>query len=512
MKFEVKINKNEEILLTIKSDYEDNYIIQNIKIYEVKENGNYWLYFNKTKQSILYKLRENYENIKSILNETKSKSEFKPEINYIYENNSAKISEKDLEFLIFHVFIEIMETDKSFYDFSELEIFEVLFYLKRKRLELLKEVIGIEFGYFNFNSFHQDNQDNQDIKNNKNFFIRLARVIIKDWIFLVKNDSDLTNLFFLKGGIEKNREGYMDELVFGENNEVSILFKNEDYLDILELLIQDWYLKRYDIKTSSKLYDWIIKNKRVKKLVNNFTGGISEVLKKIVCRVKQKYSICVLGYLILTLILFDFGSEVMIKLNIENTISSIIRVVNNIIISLFLVGAFISIKRIEKCRYYNVYLPRIMAAISIGYIGIIWSQDFVELVISISTFNNGLSHIILYYFSLFVIMILGYIYILLEVNNKLGSQGVDYKTITSRAIKIFISGITKSFIIGMFMFSWAFQFYSVKFVDNNIGYKFPIMFDTYVPIRVLFVFAFLSFFLGILIQILWDEKEITYPI
>jgi hypothetical protein len=119
-----------------------------------------------------------------------------------------------------------------------------------------------------------------------------------------------------------------------------------------------------------------------------------------------------------------------------------------------------------------------------------------------------------------------FIYLFVEIKNgvegvKIGKKAEKDKLhliILRRTVTILIMGLTEASIMGLIMCALLSRYLSPENLSDNIkmiaGIKLPLvgeLFGNMYP-HGLFLFASLALFIGIFVQIIWEDKPITHPL
>ena len=178
---------------------------------------------------------------------------------------------------------------------------------------------------------------------------------------------------------------------------------------------------------------------------------------------------------------------------------------------LYIIMIICSIYLISKIKpgknQFQILLPRLFAGIIVGYFVLMtdeaWGGVFSKYV-RFTVPNENFSHLV-FWGKILVPIIFVYIYLLIEMSNV---KGIEH--IRSKALHIFLRGYTYSFFIGIFFSDllgenlvkrvWLNNEFNYKSYEGLIGEIYP------EPIILL---APLALFIGVFLQLLWEDKAIT---
>lgn len=157
---------------------------------------------------------------------------------------------------------------------------------------------------------------------------------------------------------------------------------------------------------------------------------------------------------------------------------------------------FIILCSVSKKRLLNLLLPRMLSAIIIGYILLVIAEEAWKL--AYNMWNDYWKII-----STSIIALGGsFLYLWVEIS-KIG------KNVKRRAFCVFIIGFLESLITGFCICRLINKYYTPQELEM----------DLYVPwipclgnIQVLLLFVPLALFIGIFVQIIWEDKQITHPL
>ena len=150
-------------------------------------------------------------------------------------------------------------------------------------------------------------------------------------------------------------------------------------------------------------------------------------------------------------------------------------------------AALLCFNNFSVINFVNIFLPRLAGAILIGFIPIATSED-------IRNFANDIQlNILLYAVVVAVMLLISYIYLLFECHKTIREPKVSIMC-TKRSLLVLGVGFIESMV-----FSSALII--INFLRNEWWCWKTVLF-----------FATFAFLIGILIQLLWEEKTVTEPL
>ena len=344
------------------------------------------------------------------------------------------------------------------------------------------------------------------------------------WVdFVIKPES---NPFFSGSRLDKEEE--IKNILFDNDGKDIFRFfkKTEIGKGYIDFLINNWFLRRYDLTTVEFLIKKldkgaIIKDERTRqgnrflifidKMVNKLKqiGKYYNYIFMIIIPFLISYLFVVNPYLISN---FNFnyifplcltngeillGNQKHILINYR-----LFLILIEIILVLVTLG-YTSIVFFKPTRIY-LYLPRLIIGIIVGYLPLLTGDIFWKIGIR--------SHpIIIAVIS--VVTIAGcYFYLRYEV---MKSIGITHKDFLQRVVRILARGVVYSFTIGFFILDIFYaQYLSIieKIPSDEIQYRLDAGLLGIIDPFLLLFFAPLALFIGMVIQFIWEEKPITFPV
>lgn len=171
---------------------------------------------------------------------------------------------------------------------------------------------------------------------------------------------------------------------------------------------------------------------------------------------------------------------------------------------------FIIFWSINKKLLFNLLLPRMFSAIIIGYILLAMAEETWKL--AFNMWADKLSIVITVVLSLFAYFI-SYGYLWIEIS-KIG------KYVRRRALHVFLIGFIESLLTGFFLCFLLNKYYTPQRLLPDLKLWQDLCFVyfsvnstifIYYP-QVLSFFCPLALFIGIFVQIIWEDKPITHPL
>jgi hypothetical protein len=317
-------------------------------------------------------------------------------------------------------------------------------------------------------------------------------------------DKDASHFFSLFGF---DRDEEMRQLVFDEDETKVRPYFMEDQSSRLHLRkIADWFLRRYDLTRALQLF-WHLRALQLFWHLNSFFSSRARVAR-------------------ITIRLFPtFAQEKWLQFQ-PKVAQITIRLFPTFFVLLFIIGGFLWKFWLppEKVLWYgllvvvigsplavvlfkNVLLPRLLAGIAIGYLFLLPGKDFWEFAVSQKA-DATLQIWLLAGLTLFA----SWLYLLYgEVKRVVIKSGEAKK----RALLIFIIGLSQSIAVGFILSgllapplarwqNWEGLVKAGEWFGIPIPFGiFPMAFVFQVPV---------AFFVGILSQILWEDKPVTEPL
>ncbi|MEN8907558.1 MAG: hypothetical protein ABF289_16525 [Clostridiales bacterium] len=412
---------------------------------------------------------------------------------------------------------------------------DLIMYYKRLRIEFLKMLLvyGKEFYISNIK-----------INFNEDFKMDILD-IIGEWMQIFETNDDKLNQFFIKDSefinceiklsksegepkIERtieikvpfSREEGFNSLLFINNNIVkNMVYEISIISNEMANHLINWYLKIYDFKTaneieknlnySSNIYKRSIRNPELNIKENtewyNLDNSNTSKIKKFISNIYDFVPI-MLFFLVVYFecegLIIEFVSLKMKNIMYVGFISVVVTFISFYSLRKFWISVKVNVKT------YNLLIPRLAGAIIIGYIPLIWTYEIMEFAVKI---NYILVSIII-----IIALFISFIYVYIEVTNSL-EFNISKKVALKRTIKIVNIGVFQSMIIGFLLmnfFSIIFKKAIEKLENTNVGmmvYKIFIFEGAFYS-KVFILYVPMALVLGLLLQILWEDKQITYPL
>jgi len=339
-----------------------------------------------------------------------------------------------------------------------------------------------------------------------------------EWFRICRDtDNKDINFYFSTKTIKGkriDREVFLSRLVWRDDGKLSEFFGENDQVDsagrlYLQYLI-DWFLKRYDLSTATKLICSLSFKKE--NYSKGFWKTIGENLKYI-----RFVNLLLPILLVATIVLlkiyefekFGFTQEVWNRfcaiygdLRCFSINSNLFTTLLAWAYPLFIVLMIFSLFK-KLSVWLKLLIPRMAAGIVVGYIPLLLTDDSWRTIY----YLTGLQGILLF---VIVIAFSGF-FLFLEVQKIVNNTAVA----AVRALPVLCLGLLESFIIGLVvldLITLAFKptlpaLDSLRLYDGLVHGLFG---D--IPPKILVLFFPLAFFIGIFIQLLWEEKPVTQPL
>jgi hypothetical protein len=375
---------------------------------------------------------------------------------------------------------------------------EIIMYYKKLRIEIL--MLLLESNSENIKIWNENFCFNEE-------FQPLITSIIDEWISICSNHNDMKiNRFFLANKGKPIGVSFLENQNNNNDNKFnfpftrkegmdSILFNKKDFRSnsskVIEGIsaklinnIMNWYLQVYDVKRAREIGGKIIENYgflfRILFLVSKWCYRIQGIL-------------LVLIYFSGLIYIVNDGSNGVINFLIKYYYYAfdviIIYMTIYIILTVFVFS--------KKLRFYNLMIPRLPAAIIIGYIPLIWSDELVKFFM-----NIGFEKIVILTVVSFLAII---IYLYIEVSNIVDFEEYNWR----KVLYLFFQGILYSMIIGFFLLN----FFTLD--NNSINSEMQkelFLINGNFSLKLFVSYISVSMVLGLLLQILWEDKSITHPL
>lgn len=317
------------------------------------------------------------------------------------------------------------------------------------------------------------------------------------------NDADI-KFYFQYNGIDPEEE--MRTVVFDKDNSLRKEIKNNIknnidakvrwYFYIMKVV--DWFLARYDLKNAAKLICHL---------------SINKSMPPNRAKIEIPYIFIIITLIVLSIFFFSqFSIEnlfIFQKRSIEelfryftvNWFVLIIECLTIIMFIIFLIFLLIDLlcKR-DFSLYFKLLIPRLLAGTLIGYLPILIGSELWLFIQNINAFEG------------FIIVITTtgfcFYYLFSEVKNVV----IDTRLALMRGLRIFLIGLLESFTLGLIildLFARAF----VHSFENDFELEFVYgLFGGQIYPKILIILFPLALFIGIFVQIIWEDKPITHPL
>lgn len=151
--------------------------------------------------------------------------------------------------------------------------------------------------------------------------------------------------------------------------------------------------------------------------------------------------------------------------------------------------------------YFKLLIPRLIGGILIGYLPILMSSDLWKFVKHINDFEG--------FFIILISSVFCFYYLFTEIKNVVD----DTRTAFFRSMRIWLIGLLESFLFGvviMDLFARAF----VKSFDklDKLGEPISGLLGGQIYPKVLIIYFPLALFIGIFVQLIWEDKPITHSL
>ena len=336
-----------------------------------------------------------------------------------------------------------------------------------------------------------------------NYALNLGKdweIHVIEWLRVCYNASNDKEIeFFLKQS-QINPENEIKRAIFYDDKQTNMREEFQErlaphYLHYLETL-SDWFLKRYDLLTALKIINKVAWNKGKEKHAspNKFPWVL----------------------LLISLVLFSIfftrnfnESELLIWTNrdfipIKNwSFFVYIESLGGIIILTLLMFFLIDFKSKRKTTlYFKLLIPRLLGGIFIGYFPILIGEEVWSFVKEVNAFEG------------FFIVILSSVFCLYYLFTELNNVVKDIRVASFRSMRIWLIGLIESFIIGIFIQDLFARAFVNTLETNYYGLMMPphgLLGGKIYP-KVLLIYFPLALFIGVFVQLIWEDKPITHPL
>ena len=316
---------------------------------------------------------------------------------------------------------------------------------------------------------------------------------IIEWVrvcYNAANDKEI-DFFLRQESIEQEYE--IRRAIFCDDKKTNLREEFKQRLAPYLESLAEWFLKRYDLVTAYKIINKIAWSKSSER------KGLSY---------KIPWILLIISFLLFAdffmwyfdksnLIIWD--SIHLIKIKDVSFFVCIESLVCFMILALLMFFLIDFTSNRKTTLYFKLLIPRLLGGIFIGYFPILIGEEVWTFVKEINAFETFFIVILSSGFSLY--------YLFTELNNVVK----DIHAAFFRSVRIWLIGLIESFIVGIViqdLFARAFfntlEDYSLQ-VSNGLlgGNIYP---------KVLLIYFPLALFIGIFVQLIWEDKPITHPL
>jgi len=143
---------------------------------------------------------------------------------------------------------------------------------------------------------------------------------------------------------------------------------------------------------------------------------------------------------------------------------------------------------------FRCFMPRLMSAIIAGYMFLIFPNDVWKLAVKISMTTNAMVISML-------ALIAAWLLLANEIRNRIQSRFL----VLTRSLSVLLFGLAQSVLIGLVLCDLF-----GKYTDNQFHHTLKGIFGNVYPDYILFA-APLALFIGVFVQIIWDESAVSEP-
>jgi hypothetical protein len=183
------------------------------------------------------------------------------------------------------------------------------------------------------------------------------------------------------------------------------------------------------------------------------------------------------------------------------------------ILLVYMVGAWFLVWRFVVKRditFFHLAVPRLLASVVVGYVPLLAVEDSWHIALKMDVARLALFCPMM--------LLLTFLYLVIETRHRLG----DMRLAMNRAFNLLMLGLVEATAIGLVTcnlvadvmferFEWDIASTSIGAMPTSIGITVGGLGLTAYPV-VLLVFTCGSLFVGIFLQLLWEEKQLTEPI
>lgn len=156
----------------------------------------------------------------------------------------------------------------------------------------------------------------------------------------------------------------------------------------------------------------------------------------------------------------------------------------------------------SKSQLFNCFLPRMFSAIIVGYLALVMQGDAWKLAYRMYTYHP----LLLLFVAMPLIFIASFAYLYIEI----AKISANWKDRLKRTLLIWIIGLLESSVIGLVICKFISEYFSSIILGLEDVFIEPVHCLGY-P-QAFFLFFPLAMFIGIFVQIIWEEKPITHPL
>ena len=152
--------------------------------------------------------------------------------------------------------------------------------------------------------------------------------------------------------------------------------------------------------------------------------------------------------------------------------------------------------------YFKLLIPRLLGGIFIGYFPILIGEEVWSFVKEVNAFEG------------FFIVILSSVFCLYYLFTELNNVVKDIRVASFRSMRIWLIGLIESFIIGIFIQDLFARAFVNTLETNYYGLMMPphgLLGGKIYP-KVLLIYFPLALFIGVFVQLIWEDKPITHPL
>lgn len=174
--------------------------------------------------------------------------------------------------------------------------------------------------------------------------------------------------------------------------------------------------------------------------------------------------------------------------------------------ALLVFGMLTSLRKIRSTRgkRINLYLPRLIAVVAIGFTPYLFVRDFYLVATQLEPYR--------YSALIFVCILVAFMYYIIEINRK---TGLPWGKILKRAMGLSVTAFSYALLIGFFIIMCIWPYMAPQGISLYKWSQIPLLIGSinlgvFSPKMWLF-YSSLALVSGILIQSIWEEKGLTEP-